>query len=176
MAHRSSRCQSAPASQFARRPGPAGLGTIALNILLSLAACQAPSGKPGRDAIAGLSPDGTVDMEQVQTTYTVSTVSGSGSGMLHYHGVAYPIRIGGLGIGGVGTSTISAGGEVYKLNNLADFNGFYTEGRFGFALGDRNGGDLWMQNEAGVILHLKPKRTGLLLSVRGDTILVSLSR
>ena len=50
-----------------------------------------------------------------------------------------------------------AQGEVYKLNSLVQFPGAYAQGRYGFAIGDRSGGDLWLQNEAGVILHLKAK-------------------
>ena len=36
-------------------------------------------------------------------------------------------------------------------------------------------GDLWMQNEAGVILHLKAKRTELILSLGGDAVLISMN-
>ena len=147
--------------------------SIALAALLSLTGCTS-SVKLGPDAIAGLTPDGTVDMEQVQVAYIGS--AGGGSGTLYYHGSAYPFRIAGLGVGGIGASTISAEGEVYKLNNLVNFAGAYAQGRYGFAIGNRSGGDLWMQNEAGVILHLKAKRIGLMLSLGGDAILISMSR
>jgi hypothetical protein len=174
MAASSSAC---PVSAFhrwsSRLPRLTGILAIWLGVSLSLAACQS-SVKVGPDAIAGQIPDGTVDMEQVQVAYIGS--AGGGGGMLHYHGVSYPFRIGGLGIGGIGASTISAEGEVYNLNNLADFNGAYAQGRYGFALGNKSAGDLWMQNEAGVILHLKAKRTGLMLSLGGDAILISMSR
>ena len=32
-----------------------------------------------------------------------------------------------------------------------------------------------MQNEAGVIMHLKAKRTGLMLSLGGDAVVISMS-
>jgi hypothetical protein len=35
-------------------------------------------------------------------------------------------------------------------------------------------GDLWLQNEAGVILHLKAKRTDLMLTLGGDAILIAM--
>jgi hypothetical protein len=54
------------------------------------------------------------------------------------------------------------------------FPGAYAQGRYGFAIGDRSGGDLWLQNEAGVILHLKAKREGLMLSLGGDAIVISM--
>jgi hypothetical protein len=112
-------------------------------------------------------------MEQVQVAYIGS--AGGGNGTLFYRGAAYPFNIGGLGVGGIGASTISAEGEVYKLANVANFAGAYADARYGFAFGDKSAGDLWMQNEAGVILHLKAKRTGLMLSLGGDAIVISMS-
>jgi len=144
---------------------------IAAMALLLLGSCSA-SVKVGPQAIAGLTPDGTIDMQEVQVAYLAS--GGGGHGTLFYQGSAYPFTIGGLGVGGIGASTISAAGEVYKLNSLEQFPGAYAEGRYGFALGNRSGGDLWLQNEAGVILHLKAKREGLMLSLGGDAIVISM--
>ena len=133
--------------------------------MLILVGCQS-SVKLGPQAIAGLSPDATIDMQEVQVAYMAS--GGGGNGTIFYHGGSYPFTIGGLGVGGIGASTISASGEVYKLPSLAQFPGAYAQGRAGFALGDRSAGDLWLQNEAGVIMHLKAKREGLMLTLGGD--------
>jgi hypothetical protein len=111
-------------------------------------------------------------MQEVQVAYLAS--GGGGNGTLFYHGAAYPFTIGGLGVGGIGASTISAEGEVYKLNALSQFAGAYGEARYGFALGNLSKGDLWLQNEAGVIMHLKAKREGLMLSLGGDAIVISM--
>src|ERR1700739_2922959 len=146
------------------------LATVALAALLPLAACSS-SVKVGPEAVAGLTPNATVDMNQVQVAYIGS--AGGGSGTLYYQGQAYPFKIGGLGVGGIGASSIDANGEVYKLNSLAQFPGAYAQGRYGFALGQTSGGDLWLQNDAGVIMHLKAKRTGLMLSLGGDAVVVS---
>lgn len=139
--------------------------------LLLLGACSG-SVKVGPQAVAGLTPDGTIDMQEVQVAYLAS--GGGGNGTLFYRGREYPFTIGGLGVGGIGASTISASGEVYKLDSLSGFPGSYVQGRYGFALGDLSGGDLWLQNEAGVILHLKAKREGLMLSLGGDAIVISM--
>ncbi len=139
--------------------------------LLALAGCQS-SVKVGPAAVAGLTPDATVDMNEVQVAYIGS--GGGGNGTLFYQGRSYPFTVGGLGVGGIGVSSISAEGEVYKLNNVASFAGAYAEGRYGFALGDKSGGDLWLQNEAGVIMHLKAKRVGLMLSLGGDAVVISM--
>jgi hypothetical protein len=147
---------------------------VALGLALTLlAACQS-SLKVGPEAVAGLRPDGTIDMQQVQVAY-IGSGSG-GSGTFYYRGNAYPFSIGGVGIGGIGASTIDAQGEVYKLSSLANFPGTYAQARYGFAVGTASGGDLWMQNEAGVILHLKAKRTGLMLSLGGDAVVISMTR
>lgn len=140
-------------------------------MVLTLAACTG-SVKVGPEAVAGLTPDGTVDMEQVQVAYIGS--GGGGSGTLYYHGRTYHFTVAGLGIGGIGASTLSATGEVYKLNNISQFPGSYLQGRYGFALGSKSSGDLWLQNEAGVIMHLKAKREGLMLSLGGDAVVISM--
>jgi hypothetical protein len=138
---------------------------------LSVAGCSS-SVKVGPEAVQGLTPDGTVDMEQVQAAYIGS--AGGGSGTLFYKGKTYPFSIGGLGVGGIGISTINAKGEVYKMSNLSQFAGAYAQGRYGFAIGSTSAGDLWMQNEAGVIMHLKAKREGLMLSLGGDAVVISM--
>jgi hypothetical protein len=143
----------------------------AATILAALAACTG-SVKVGPEAVAGLSPDGTVDMREVQVAYIGS--GGGGSGTLFYQGQAYPFTVAGLGVGGIGASTVDAAGEVYKLNNISQFPGTYAQGRYGFAFGNRSAGDLWLQNEAGVIMHLHAKREGLMLSLGGDAVAISM--
>jgi hypothetical protein len=140
-------------------------------LALLLLGCQS-SVKLGPQAVAGLSPDATIDMQEVQVAYLAS--GGGGSGTIFYQGGTYPFNIGGLGVGGIGASTISAAGEVYKLPSLAQFPGAYAQARYGFAIGAMSGGDLWLQNEAGVILHLHAKREGLMLSLGGDAIVISM--
>jgi hypothetical protein len=147
--------------------------SAALALLTLLAACQS-SVKLGPEAVAGLTPDGTVQMDQVQVAYIGS--AGGGNGTLYYRGGAYPFKVGGIGVGGIGVSTLDAEGEVYKLNRLIDFAGAYAQGRYGFAIGTASAGDLWLQNEAGVIMHLKAKRTGLMLSLGGDAVVISMSQ
>ena len=95
-------------------------------------------------------------------------------GTLYYQGIPYAFNIAGLGVGGIGASTIDANGEVYKLRSVANFPGTYGQARYGFAIGTMSGGDLWMQNKSGVIMHLKAKRTGLILSLGGDAMVISM--
>lgn len=117
---------------------------------------------------------GRVEMNEVQVAY-VGT-AGGGEGVLHFRGQRYPFSVGGLGVGGIGISTVSASGEVYNLSEVAQFPGAYAEGRYGAALGDYSTGDLWLQNPNGVILHLKAKRTGLMLSLGADAVVITMGR
>lgn len=144
---------------------------LAAASLLPFAGCSS-SQNIDQQSVAGKVPDGTVDMNQVQAAFIGS--GGGGSGTLYYRGRSYPFAIGGLGIGGIGASTINASGEVYGLKNVIDFPGAYAQGRYGFAVGNSSGGDLWLQNEKGVIMHLKAKRTGLMLSLGGDAVVISM--
>jgi hypothetical protein len=128
----------------------------------------------GPEAIKGKRPSGWVEMHEVQAAYIGS--GSAGAGRLTFRGRSYPFTVGGLGIGGIGLSTIEAEGEVYDLEDLYQFPGAYGEARYGFALGSASAGDLWLQNRAGVIMHLKAKRTGLMLSLGGDGILISMDR
>jgi hypothetical protein len=111
-------------------------------------------------------------MNEVQAAYIGS--AGGGSGTLFYRGRSYPFTIAGLGVGGVGASTIAATGDVYNLRDVNLFPGAYAQGRYGFVVGNMSGGDLWLQNESGVVMHLRAKREGLMLSLGGDAMVVSM--
>jgi len=54
--------------------------------------------------------------------------------------------------------------EVYNLRDLGQFPGTYGQARYGFAIGTASAGDLWPQNEAGVIMHLSVLPHGVLLA------------
>src|SRR5215510_10730703 len=126
----------------------------------------------GPEAVKGKRPDGTVDLQEVQAAYIGS--GSAGTGTLFFRGKEYPLKVGGVGVGGIGLSTVDAKGEVYNLRDLAQFPGTYGQARYGFAIGTSSAGDLWMQNETGVILHLKAKREGLMLSLGGDAVVISM--
>jgi len=150
----------------------AGRVVFAATCVLALAGC-AGNVKLGPDAVAGKTPDGTVDMQEVQAAYIGS--GSAGTGTLSYRGKEHPFKVGGVGVGGIGLSTVDAQGEVYNLRDLSQFAGTYGQARYGFAIGRTSAGDLWMQNESGVIMHLKAKRTGLMLSLGGDAVVISMS-
>jgi hypothetical protein len=140
---------------------------------LCLAGC-AGSVALGPDAVKGKPVAGTVEMQEVQAAYIGS--GSTGTGVLIFRGTQYPFQVAGAGVGGIGLSTVDAKGEVYNLSDVSQFPGTYGQARYGFAIGTSSGGDLWLQNEAGVIMHLKAKREGLMLSLGGDAVVVSMTK
>jgi hypothetical protein len=145
----------------------AGLAAIAA---LCVAGCS--NGSVGPDAVAGQAPSGRVELQAFQAAY-IGSASG-GSGTLFFRGGSYPFGIGGAGIGGIGASSVEGAGEVYNLKDISMFPGAYAQAQYGFALGNRSAGDLWLQNNAGVIMHIKAKREGLMLSLGGNAMVVTL--
>ena len=83
-------------------------------------------------------------------------------------------------------ASVSAGSASPRSTRWATFDGrrlqhalghaVPTQGRYGFAIGTMSGGDLWLQNESGVVMHLKAKREGLMLSLGGDAMIISMNK
>ena len=111
-------------------------------------------------------PSGRLEMEEVELSLLLS--AGWGHGSLFYEGT-HGFKMTGLGVGGVGVSLLEAYGNVFRLARLSDFPGAYGEVRAGAAAGDAQlDGGMWMQNPAGVQIHLMPRRSGVALSLGAD--------
>ena len=147
--------------------------TLAVLTFLSLGACHSSSTTSTTSSNQpSPPPDGTVTMHMTQGALVVS--GSGGSGTLSFHGRSYPFSVKGGGLGGIGASTIDATGEVYHLTNVGQFPGTYGEAQVGFAVGDTSAGDLWLQNGDGVVLRLKAQRSGLMLSMGGNAMVISM--
>ncbi len=118
-------------------------------------------------------PSGRVTITQTQVSLLGSVSWGSGT--LTFEGHTHRFRIRGLGVGGVGISELHANGEVYGLSRIADFPGLYGAARAG-AVADSTQvrGGVWLQNPAGVYIHLHPQRSGVALQVGADGLLIEL--
>ena len=117
-----------------------------------------------------LKKSGTVDIEQTQIAFIGS--GNLGGGKLYFGGKTYSFTIGGLGIGGFGISRMTAVGTVFNLTDVSQFAGAYVQGRYGYAAGASGAGELWLQNESGVVMQLKTQREGLALSLGGDAVYI----
>ncbi len=140
------------------------LAAIALALGTILASTSAQADDP--------QPSGTITISQTQVALLVSGTVGGGT--LSFGGKNYPFSIGGLGVGGIGVSTLEASGQVYDLKSVNDFPGVYGQARTGWAAGEDGEGQMWLQNEAGVVIELKAKRDGVMLAMGADGILISL--
>jgi hypothetical protein len=141
--------------------------------VIGLMACSQQTPGP-YSKFEGMPPDATVTMDEVQAAYIGN--AGGGSGTLFYRGGAYPFTVAGLGVGGIGASTLDATGDVYNLPSINLFPGAYAQGQYGFVIGTMSRGDLWLQNQTGVVMHLKGKREGLMLSLGGDAMVINMSQ
>src|SRR5438067_5605034 len=76
--------------------------------------------------LGSIIPTAIAGAQALQARLHQNLGSGSaGDGTLRYMGHTYPFRVGGLGIGGIGVSTVQATGEAYGLRRLSDFPGAY---------------------------------------------------
>lgn len=113
---------------------------------------------------------GSVRIEQVQAGFIASGEVGGGT--LRFRGRAYPITVGGVGIGSIGASRTVASGTVYGLRRVPDFAGAYIQLKEGWAVGPQGGGYVWLRNDKGVTLRLAARRQGLQLSLGADGVLI----
>ncbi len=141
-------------------------------LLLALALGAGGQAAAQGATLDGQPPSGTVDLHEIQVAYIGNL--GGGSGELTYEGGVYRFDVAGLGVGGIGISSVDAEGEVYRLNELADFSGDYVSGQYGIVVGEASAGAMWLKNEHDVVLHLKAKREGLMLAVAADAIKIRL--
>jgi hypothetical protein len=139
--------------------------------LLATAGCSGLNA-PTPQSIAGLSPSGSVTI-----TEDFVTGVGGGSGSLEYRGRTYPFKVVGTVVGpGGGVSKISASGPVYKLASVADFPGRYTQSTGKAGLSTSSSSDLWLENSAGVIMHLQGSSSGAMLTLGRDEIFVRMDQ
>jgi len=114
---------------------------------------------------------GTVTIDSTQMAFIIS--GKVGGGVLTYKGKEYPFTIGGLGVGGIGVQQISATGEVYNLDDVADFPGTFVEVRGGVTVVEGKG-LIDLKNTNGVHMALKSKAKGVALSLGADGVIVTM--
>lgn len=117
-------------------------------------------------------PVGTVTINEYELAFIFNGQMGGGK--LNFKGNTYDFKLGGLGIGGIGASHLQASGEVYNMNNVWQFPGTYLQGSLGYSATNQGKGDLWLQNENGVVLHLKSSQQGLGLTTGADGVVVNM--
>ena len=107
-------------------------------------------------------PSGTIEIDETQLGFIIG--GDVGKGILHYKGVDFYFKTGGIKVGGMGIAKISAVGEAYDLFDISQFPGTYVTGNYGIALGGGVGG-LVLKNENGVYLRMRSTLEGISLAV-----------
>jgi len=153
---------------------PIALSCAAALGLMALAGCSSMSSPvpvtvPTAQSVAGMDPSGTV-------TLTEKTVAGTtvGKGVLSFGGKKYPFELIGSVIGLGGLSSVDVSGDVYKLSQASDFGGAYAQGS-GQDLATSGAADLWLENKAGVVMHLTGTQTGATLGLGRDEIFIKMA-
>lgn len=140
--------------------------------VLAMGGCSGMMTTPTAQSVAGLSPSGNVTI-----TEDFLTGLGGGSGTLEYQGRTYPFKVVGTVVGpGGGVEKISASGPVYKLASVANFPGRYTQSTGKAGLSSSGSSDLWLENNAGVILHLQGTSSGAMLTLGKDEIFIRMAQ
>src|SRR5215469_11129857 len=140
--------------------------------VLAPTGCAGMMNTPTAQSVANLPPSGNV-------TITEDFVAGlgGGNGTLEYQGRTYPFKVLGTVAGpGGGVEKITASGPVYKLASVTDFAGRYTQstGKAGFS--SSSSSDLWLENNAGVIMHLRGTSSGAMLTLGKDEIFIRMAQ
>lgn len=87
-----------------------------------------------------------------------------GDGTLTFQGKDHKFKVKGLSVIDVGISTISADGDVYHLEKVADFPGTFSAAEAGIAIGGGSGAQV-MKNQNGVLIKLTSKKAGVQLKL-----------
>ncbi len=82
-------------------------------------------------------PVETVTINEYELAYIFNGQLGGGK--LNFQGNTYDFKLGGLGIGGIGASHITATGDVYNLKNVWQFPGTFVQASLGYGRSNPDG-------------------------------------
>jgi hypothetical protein len=146
---------------------------VAALALPSYVSAQEVTPKRTAEEIKKSKPSGTIEVEASQLRLIVGGAQGKGT--LHYKGKSYPFTMKGGTVGGIGATKITATGDVYFLENVADFAGTYSAATAGAALGPGFGGSQY-ENNKGVFINVRSKTEGVGLNLGLGVISITMSQ
>lgn len=125
---------------------------LGCTVMILMAGCASTFQAPGTP------PSATFSMEGVSAAYDGAVSTGKGT--LNYRGQVHHFAMTGLGIGGTGFQQVSATGELYNLNDLADFAGIYKGVSKGLTL-FKGKMQSKVTNERGVVAYVTAETKGV---------------
>ena len=157
-------------SRAARGLRATTFAVLAAWMLSVLAACQINTNPASS---GGIQAPGTIDLNQ-QTSTDDALFGGGGNGTISFNGTVYRFAIGGLGTDGSAVAILATTGEVYQLGSIGQFAGTYRQASDGAPRPSQDSLGLWIQNEHGVLMHIRPPPQGRIPALRGDGLRVVL--
>ena len=97
-----------------------------------------------------------------------------GDGVLSFQGEEYTFKIKGLSVIDVGTSSITAQGDVFYLEKVEDFPGTFSAAEVGVAVGEGAGTQV-MKNQNGVVMKVTSKIVGVQLKLAPEGLKVEMN-
>jgi hypothetical protein len=105
---------------------------------------------------------GSVRLHIVKAGFIIGV--GGGSGVLYFRGHRYPLSLGGIGVGSLGIAAVDLVGTASNLHNASDIAGTYAAAGAGVTI--VGGAQVaTLQNERGVVLHVRGPQVGLQVSL-----------
>ena len=100
--------------------------------------------------------------------------AGGGTGTVYFHGKTYRFAIGGDGVDGSAVAIIETSGEVYHLDDIAQFAGVYRRATNASSIAGASSGGLWLQNQHGTTIHLRTPPGGRMPDIGHDAVSIVL--
>jgi len=115
-------------------PFQTAISLLTISFLLFFnAGCSSTSSRQASTPADDPDASGTIMIDEHQA---MLILGGSfGGGTLDFQGKPYPFKATGLKLGGIGLHQMHLTGEVYKLNDVADFSGTYFAAEAGITVG-----------------------------------------
>lgn len=114
---------------------------------------------------------GTVRVRVAKAGFIIGV--GGGSGILHFKGRNYRLRIDGISAGTIGIARADLVGTASNLRTASDIAGTYSAVSAGVAVA-AGGKTARLQNEKGVVLDLRGTQAGFELSLNLSGVTISL--
>jgi len=157
-------------SRAARSLRTTTFAMLAAGLLAVLAACQTNTNPASS---GGIQAPGTITLNQ-QTSTDDALFGGGGNGTISFNGTIYRFAIGGLGTDGSAVAILATTGEAFQLGSIGQFAGTYRQVSDSAPRPSQDSSGLWIQNEHGVLMHIRPPPQGRIPALRGDGLRVVL--
>jgi hypothetical protein len=138
---------------------------LAASLSLILAACGSGS-LPTRSDVAEV--PGAIALNDGPINDLPS--AGGGTGTVYFRGKTYRFTIGGDGVDGSAVAIIKTSGEVYRLDDIAQFAGVYRREASASSVAGASSGGLWLQNQHGTAIRLRTPPGGRMPDIGHDAV------